>query len=60
VVTIAAVNYTSVGTKAVATVANIGLPVWTKDGLYALVMTTGTPTYAGASDLGLVFGFQQD
>jgi hypothetical protein len=55
-------DYLSVKDNSVACVSNLGILCrnMTWETLYALMKTTGTPTYASTSDLKLVFGFRQD
>jgi hypothetical protein len=58
-VNVAASDYETVDSKAVAVVKSIALMLkanGTAD-LYAAVVTTGTPTYAGAGDLTFKYGF---
>lgn len=61
---VAAADYLTVGSYAVANVAGLNrvVQVAATNGttLWALVFTTGTPTYAAASDLKLRFGFQKN
>ena len=63
-VQIAVTDYTSIDSKAVACLRGLGLALQgagagSKD-LYAVITTTGTPTYSSTSDLTLQFGFVQD
>lgn len=55
-------NYMAAKDNTVATVTNIGLRCRPSAGttLYALIKTTGTPTYAAATDVQLIFGFVRD
>lgn len=61
-ISIASGDYVAIGTLAVATVKGLGIALKAASGttLYAAVMTTGTPTYAGTSDLTFSHGFLQD
>lgn len=59
--TIYASDYLTVGAKAVACLANIGLAmIPATAALYAAILTPGTPTYAATSDLRVSFAFYQE
>lgn len=55
-------DYLSAKDNSIACVTNLGILCQSINGLnlYALMKTTGTPTYASASDLKLIFGFRRD
>ena len=61
-VTISASDYISLVDNSVATITNCGLPLKATTGtsLYAIIRTTGTPTYASTSDLKITFGLLRD
>jgi hypothetical protein len=64
-VQVAAADYQSVAGSSVATEKAIGLSLKAEDAtgtgnLYAVVMTTGTPTYASVSDLRFRYTLEQD
>ena len=61
-VTIAATDYVSINSKAVATIKGLGVALKgnATSTLYAALVTTGTPTYAATTDLQLIYGILQD
>ena len=61
-VTINAADYISLADNSVATITNCGLALKATTGtsLYAIIRTTGTPTYASTSDLKITFGLLRD
>lgn len=62
-VTIAATDYITINSKAIATIKGIGAALKGADSttsLYAALVTTGTPTYAATTDLQLIYGILQD
>jgi len=62
-VTIAATDYITINSKAVATIKGLGIALKGADSstsLYAALVTTGTPTYAATSDVQLIYGILQD
>lgn len=60
-VTVYASDYLTVGAKAVACIANIGLAMIPDvTSLFCVVLTPGTPTYAATSDLGISMAFYRD
>lgn len=48
--------YVTTASKKIAHVSNLNLPV-KSTGLYAVFVTTGTPTYAAVTDVTIVLGF---
>lgn len=61
-ITIAAADYVSIGGLAVNSLVGLGRPLTPAKGessLWAVLVTSGTPTYAADTDLSLVFGFLQ-
>jgi len=62
-VTIAATDYITINSKAVATIKGLGIALKGADSstsLYAALVTTGTPTYAATTDVQLIYGILQD
>jgi len=62
VVSVASTDYKAYTTNSIATVKNIGLPVWSTDGtrdLYIALVSRGTPTYI-ADGLSISLTFYQD
>lgn len=62
-VTIAATDYITVNSKAVATIKGLGITLKGADAstsLYAALVAVGTPTYAATTDLQLIYGILQD
>ena len=61
-VTIAATDYVTINSKAVATIKGLGVALKgnATSTLYAALVTTGTPTYAATTDLQLIYGILQD
>ena len=55
-------DYTSLADNSIATITGCGLPLKATTGtsLYAIIRTTGTPTYASTSDLKITFGLLRD
>ncbi|MFA4834852.1 MAG: hypothetical protein WC749_02105 [Dehalococcoidia bacterium] len=55
-------DYKSLKDNSIGMVKNIGLPLKATTGtsLFALIKTTGTPTYASTSDLKITFGLLRD
>ena len=63
IVRVASTDYVSVGGESVATITGIGLPVVATGStahLYAVAVTTGTPTYGATTDFRPSFGFLRD
>ena len=61
VIMVAATDYVSVKDNSIAIVRNIGLPIkLAATSLFAVIKTTGAPTYASTSDLKLTFGILRD
>lgn len=62
VIRVAANDYVGLADNSVACVKDINLPFKLSgtDTLYATMVTSGTPTYAAATDLTLTFGIQMD
>lgn len=63
VVEIAAADYITVGSIAIATVRGLSLPIKNNKNegtTYAQLMTTGTPTYASTTDLIIKLGILRD
>lgn len=60
-ITVAADDYEDVAGGSVASVKNVNLPLASgaQGHLYAVVMTTGTPTYASTTDLVFTYSFEQ-
>ncbi len=60
-VNVAAADYETINSKAVACIKAIGLEMKgnATANLYAAVVTTGTPTYVGTTDLNFRYGFLQ-
>jgi hypothetical protein len=61
-VSIAATDYVTINSKAVATVKGLGIALKASGStsLYAALVTTGTPTYAATTDVQLIYGILQD
>jgi hypothetical protein len=62
-VSVASGDYATVNSKAVAVKSGLGIALKAASGgtsLYAAVVTSGTPTFASASDLQFVWGVLQD
>lgn len=62
-VTIAAADYITVNSKAVATIDGIGVTLKganANTSLFAAVVAVGTPTYAATTDVQLIYGILQD
>lgn len=62
-VTIAATDYITINSKAIATIKGLGIALRGADSstsLYAALVTTGTPTYTATSDVQLIYGILQD
>lgn len=61
-VTIAASDYITINSKAVATIKGLAIALKgnATANLYAALVTTGTPTYAATTDVQLIFGVLQD
>ena len=62
-VTVAATDYITVNSKAVATLKGLGVTLKGADAstsLYAAVVAVGTPTFAATTDLQLIYGILQD
>jgi hypothetical protein len=59
---VAAADYLTVGSHAVASLSGLGAVVRSEDAgtLYVLIMTAGTPTYAAVTNLRCSFGFLRD
>jgi len=58
---VAASDYKSLADNSIACVKNIGLVIKVAaTSLFVIIRTTGTPTYAGTSDLKLTFGILRD
>lgn len=61
-VTIAATDYVTINSKAIATIKGLGIALKgnATSTLYAALVTTGTPTYAATTDVQLIYGILQD
>lgn len=62
-VTIAATDYITINSKAIATIKGLGIALRganSNTSLYAALVTTGTPTYVATTDLQLIYGILQD
>jgi hypothetical protein len=61
-VSVAASDYVTLNSKAIATLKGIGLTLKgnATTSLFVAVVTTGTPTYAATTDVQITFGFLQD
>jgi len=62
-VPVAAADYVTLGTRAVARVANVGAVVFDQDcseSIFAIINTTSTPTYTTTASLTLKLGFTRN
>jgi hypothetical protein len=61
-ITVAATDYIDLADNSVAFLSNLGIPIQALTGtsIYAVMRTTGTPTYAATTDMKLVFGILRD